>query len=201
MAPPSIRSPEIVAATGTHGAGFSGLWPLRLDARRTQHGDMKQPLAAHPSTGQPRKGLCAYASCVALSAYGGAIGLATGNLDLGHELDQRLPLRSPVLGGIALALVVGVPATVVGVFAKRGDRRADVASVVAGSLLIAWILVELAFIRDSRSSNSSTPAPARSSSRSGDTRHALPRIDIRTLLLRARRRGRCRSEHGGDPPA
>jgi len=100
------------------------------------------------STGPPRKGLCAYASCVALSAYGGAIGLATGNLDLGHQLNQRLPFHSPVLGGIALALVVGLPATVVAGLAKRGDRRSDVACVVAGALLIAWILVELAFIRE-----------------------------------------------------
>jgi hypothetical protein len=99
------------------------------------------------SPGQPRSGLCGFASCVALSAYGGTIGLATGKLDLGHELNQRLPLHSPVLGGIALALVVGVPATVVAGLAKRGDRRADVACVVAGALLIAWILVELAFIR------------------------------------------------------
>ena len=101
---------------------------------------MTDAAVAPRSTEQPRTGLLAYASCVALSAYGGTIGLATGNLDLGHELNQRLPLHSPVLGGIALALIVGLP--------KRGDRRTDVASVVAGVLLIAWILVELAFIRE-----------------------------------------------------
>jgi hypothetical protein len=105
--------------------------------------------AAPPSAADhPRRGLCAYASCVALSAYGGAIGLATGNLDLGHELNQRLPLHSPVLGGIALALVVGLPATVVAGLAKLGDRRTDVASIGAGVLLVAWILVELTFIRE-----------------------------------------------------
>ena len=109
---------------------------------------MTDAAVAPRSTEQPRTGLLAYASCVALSAYGGTIGLATGNLDLGHELNQRLPLHSPVLGGIALALIVGLPATVVAGLAKRGDRRADVASVVAGMLLIAWILVELAFIRE-----------------------------------------------------
>jgi hypothetical protein len=97
---------------------------------------------------QPRSGLCGFAACVALSAYGGTIGLVTGRLDLGHQLNQRLPLHSPVLGGIALALVVGLPATVVAGLAKRGDRRADLASIAAGVLLIAWILVELAFIRE-----------------------------------------------------
>ena len=48
----------------------------------------------------------------------------------------------------SLALVVGLPASVVTGFAKRGDRRTDVASVVAGALLVGWILVELAFIRE-----------------------------------------------------
>ena len=84
---------------------------------------------------------------VAISAYGGAIGLATG-ADLGHELNQRLPFHSPVFGAVALALIVGVPSTVVAALAKRGDPRADTALVGAGVLLIGWIAVELAFIRE-----------------------------------------------------
>jgi len=89
-----------------------------------------------------------FATVVAISAYGGAFGLVTGTLALGHELDQRLPFHSPVLGGVALALVVGLPATVLALLVRRRDARADRAAVLAGALLLAWILVELAFIRE-----------------------------------------------------
>jgi len=88
------------------------------------------------------------AAAVAISACGGALGLVTGTLALGHELDQRLPFHSPVLGGVALALVVGLPATVLPLLVRRRDARADRAAVLAGALLLAWILVELAFIRE-----------------------------------------------------
>jgi hypothetical protein len=97
---------------------------------------------------QRRPGLCAYAAFVAISAFGGTLGLITGTLDMGHKLNQRLPLHSPVLGGVALALLVGVPASAVALLAGRGDTRAGRASVAAGVLLVGWILVELAFIRE-----------------------------------------------------
>ena len=89
-----------------------------------------------------------YAVAVAVSVYVGMVGLATGALALGGRLDRRLPLHSPVLGGLALAVMVGVPATVVAVLAARGDARSDRAAVVAGVLLVAWIAIELTFIRE-----------------------------------------------------
>ena len=92
--------------------------------------------------------LAAYAGAVAVSAYAGTVGLATGVLALGGRLDHRLPLHSPVLGGLALAVIVGGPATLVAGLAARGDARTDRAAIVAGVLLIAWIAVELAFIRE-----------------------------------------------------
>lgn len=93
-------------------------------------------------------GLFAFAAFVAASAYGGAIGLATGVLDMGHKLNHRLPLHSPVLGAIALTLVVGLPATVVAVLAWRRDERTGAAAIVAGVMLAGWIVVEIAFIRE-----------------------------------------------------
>ena len=95
-----------------------------------------------------RTAVVAFAAVIAGSAFAGAVGLATGTLDLGHTLNQRLPLHSPVLGGLALALVVGVPTTVVAIMVLRRDPRAGRAAFAAGLLLIAWIVVEIAFIRD-----------------------------------------------------
>ena len=92
--------------------------------------------------------MAAFAAFVAVSAYGGAIGFWTGAIDMGATLDQRLPLHSPVLAGIALALIVGVPTTVVAVLAWRGDPRVGRATVAAGLALIAWIVIEIAFIRE-----------------------------------------------------
>ena len=101
-----------------------------------------------PATEKRPTGLSAFAGFVAISAFGGTLGLITGVLDMGHELNQRLPLHSPVLGGIALALLVGVPACAVSLLAWRRDTRAGAASIVAGALLVGWIVVEIAFIRE-----------------------------------------------------
>lgn len=100
---------------------------------------------ARTTTGR-RRALSGYAALLALGAYGGALGLMVGFLDLPTELDRRLPFDSPMLGGIALALVVAVPATVLTVLAWRGDPRTDLAAVLDGILLIGWILVEVAFL-------------------------------------------------------
>jgi hypothetical protein len=95
-----------------------------------------------------RKSLFVFTLLVAVSAYGGAVGLASGTLDLGHELNQRLPLHSPVFAAIALALIVEAPSSVVARWVRRRDLRARSGLTVAGVLLIGWIGVELAFIRE-----------------------------------------------------
>lgn len=93
-------------------------------------------------------GLAVVAGLIALSAYGGALGLATGFLNLGNTAVARLPFHSPVLGGLALMAVVAVPTTVLAWQAVRGKHRVGDVSIVAGALLAGWILVELAFIRE-----------------------------------------------------
>jgi hypothetical protein len=105
----------------------------------------RQPEVAR---GRHRWGLAACAFLISLSAFAGSAGLVAGWLSLGAALDQRLPLGSPVLGGIALAIIVGLPTAWLAWLAWRGDARADAAALLIGMILIGWILVELAFIRE-----------------------------------------------------
>jgi hypothetical protein len=84
----------------------------------------------------------------AVAAVGGAWGLASGVIGIGARLEERLPWQSPALGGVALLLAVAVPNAVLAVLAWRGDRRTAAAAVGTGALLIVWILVELAFLRE-----------------------------------------------------
>jgi hypothetical protein len=92
--------------------------------------------------------LAGYAWFIALSAYFGAIGLISGLLPIGAPLTARLPFHSPVFGGIALALVVGLPASVVTVLSWRRHPRTLDASALAGLLLVGWIAVELIIARE-----------------------------------------------------
>ena len=81
---------------------------------------------------RPQRGLAAFAAVIALSAYGGAVGLIAGFIGLDAPLNRRLPFESPVLGGTALALVVGLPMTVLAIRARTGDARTAATAVVAG---------------------------------------------------------------------
>lgn len=83
-----------------------------------------------------------------LSAGLGAIGLATGWLDLGAIVTGRLPWGSALFGAAALALIVALPNAVLTVVALRRDPRSGPLSIVAGVLLVGWIVVELAFIQE-----------------------------------------------------
>jgi hypothetical protein len=69
-------------------------------------------------------------------------------LSLGREIDARLPFESPVFGGVALIVLVALPFAALAWFTARGHLFADVASITAGLTLIAWLIVELAFIRE-----------------------------------------------------
>jgi hypothetical protein len=94
-----------------------------------------------------RRGLAAFAAFHALAAWGGAVALVTGAIDLGPDLDARLPLHSPVLGGLALAAFAAVPLSSLAAGAWRGAPDADDRAAVAGALLVAWILLELSVLR------------------------------------------------------
>ena len=101
----------------------------------------------HTRQARRRPVLATCTGIVAILAYAGAVGLITGAIDYGPEITARMPFGSPVFGGVALALVVGVPMTVVTYLGARVDARTSPAAVVAGSLLVGWIVVEIGFVR------------------------------------------------------
>jgi hypothetical protein len=104
-------------------------------------------MSAQRATDRRRPGLAVYAAFLAVSAWGGVVGLATGVLDMGHDLNRRLPFHSPVFGACALAVIVAIPATALARQAARGDGRTGETALFTGVMLIVWIAVELAFIR------------------------------------------------------
>ena len=94
-----------------------------------------------------RPGLAVFAALNAASAWGGAVALTAGFVDFGDRLNRRLPFASPVLAGIALAVIVALPSSLLAWQAWNGDRRVDRVAIVTGILLVAWIAVQLVFLR------------------------------------------------------
>jgi hypothetical protein len=90
----------------------------------------------------------AFAGYLSISAYFGAVGLISGLLPIDAAMSANLPFHSPVFAGLALAAIVGLPSSTVVWLAARGDRRTATAATVAGVLLIGWIAVELAIVRE-----------------------------------------------------
>lgn len=87
------------------------------------------------------------AGVMSLAAVGGGLGLIAGFLGVPDLLVARLPFRSPVLGGLALLVVVALPTGCAAVLAaRRHPRYADV-SALAGVALVGWIAVEAAVVR------------------------------------------------------
>jgi hypothetical protein len=78
----------------------------------------------------------------------GAAGMAFGFNALPAYLEQRLPLHSQELGALALLSVVGVPFVLVAALSWRGDPRWGPVAWAAGLVLIGWIAIELAFMRE-----------------------------------------------------
>lgn len=91
--------------------------------------------------------LASLTGLIAVSAYAGAVALATGMTGLGTVVEERLPFGSPVFAGVALALIVAVPMTVATRQAAIGGPRTTNAAITAGVLLVGWIVIELAVIR------------------------------------------------------
>ncbi|HAN34852.1 MAG TPA: hypothetical protein DCQ52_05210, partial [Acidimicrobiaceae bacterium] len=92
--------------------------------------------------------LAVAAGLTALVAAGGATGLVGGFIDIGDRLQSRLPFASPVFGGVALALIVALPFAILAGRAWSGRPGTGAAAVFAGALLVGWIVVEVAFLRE-----------------------------------------------------
>ncbi len=77
---------------------------------------------------------------VALSAFVGAIALATGTLGRSAALVDKIPWHNVMAGALLLALVIGVPMAVTAGCAVARDSRAATAAVVSGTVLICSVL-------------------------------------------------------------
>ncbi|MFC4615132.1 hypothetical protein ACFO3K_10455 [Cellulomonas algicola] len=62
------------------------------------------------------------------------------------DLEQVLPLTGPVVPAVALAVLVGVPQTVVLVTALRRTADAPVVAAVGGAALTGWVAVQLPLV-------------------------------------------------------
>jgi membrane protein DedA with SNARE-associated domain len=94
-----------------------------------------------------RPWLAAFAAVNAFGAWAGAFGLITGGTDFGDAINDRLPWDSLVLAGLALAVIVAVPLTLLAWSAWTGGSRTDDLSLVVGLVLIGWILGQIVVIR------------------------------------------------------
>jgi hypothetical protein len=82
---------------------------------------------------------------LALGAYGGAIGLLSGGIDLGASTAD-LPFGSTVFAGIALGIVNGVLPTAVLVGALRDAAWVGTGHWLVGAALTMWIVVQVGFL-------------------------------------------------------
>lgn len=117
---------------------------------RTAHGtavDDSRPPAVSVRPTARRPWLAGFAALNALAAWGGAIALVFGGVDFGERTNARLPFDSLVLAGLALAAIVAVPLTVLARSAWVGSDRADDLALIAGSMLIGWIVVQVLVLR------------------------------------------------------
>ena len=99
--------------------------------------------ASAPCPRAPRAGLAGFAALNAVAAWAGAVGLATGGIDFGERTNDRLPFDSLVLAGVALAVIVAVPLTVLAWLAWTGAARTNDAALIAGLLIIGWIVAQV----------------------------------------------------------
>ncbi|WP_141215900.1 hypothetical protein [Rhodococcus sp. WWJCD1] len=76
---------------------------------------------------------------VSINAFGGAIGFASGAIDLSPDLQSGLPVT---LTALSLVLVVGIPMGLAAASAFAGGGRSGPMAHIAGVLLVAWIVVQ-----------------------------------------------------------
>ncbi|MGX7829596.1 hypothetical protein ACTG9Q_31350 [Actinokineospora sp. 24-640] len=84
---------------------------------------------------------------MAIWAYAGAVGVIGGGVDFGREVTDRFPWGSTAVAGTALLVCVALPMTTATALVWRHSPKAPTALLVAGAILVAWIIVQLMVIR------------------------------------------------------
>ena len=102
---------------------------------------------SHDRSSWPRGWLLLLALLNTATALFGAWGLVSGALGLGH-VTGRIPWGSAVVAGVALGLLVALPNAALVVVALRRGRYTGLVGIAVGTAMVAWIVVELAFIRE-----------------------------------------------------
>ncbi|MGW6621935.1 hypothetical protein ACWF99_11915 [Nocardia sp. NPDC055002] len=95
-----------------------------------------------------RSVLCLISGILATWAFAGSLALITGTLALGQTAESRLPWQSPILAGVMLAIVVGLPMTTVALTAAHEDRDLSQTAMVAACATIGCILLQLLVLRE-----------------------------------------------------
>lgn len=83
----------------------------------------------------------------AVAPWAGSVGLIGGGLSFGKDLDERLPFGNLQLAGIALAVLVALPLTVLAWLAAHHRRGTSRWAAGCGAILIGWIAIQLVFLR------------------------------------------------------
>ena len=83
---------------------------------------------------------------VGLTAVAGGVAILTGFLQLPLGLLQGTPFSSYLIPGLVLAIVVGGSGLVAAATLPTGCEMGILASLVAGLILVGWIVVEIAMI-------------------------------------------------------
>lgn len=83
----------------------------------------------------------------AIAATAGAVGLFSGSIDFGRSIDTRLPFASKPLAGAALLVLVALPTGAASLLSWRRSPAGASASLLAGLILVAWIVLEMVVIR------------------------------------------------------
>lgn len=79
-------------------------------------------------------------------AFAAAVAVISGGTYVGEEIERRMPWESPVVLGVFLAIIVGLPmarATYDLLF--RTDQAAGT-TLIAGALLLGWVAIQMTHI-------------------------------------------------------
>lgn len=90
--------------------------------------------------------LFTFTTGTAVLAAAGGSALVFGVLDAGATTDGRFPAQRPILSGLALIGVVGLPMAFSSIALYMVAPRAGVITTAAGLMLLAWLLAEVAII-------------------------------------------------------